>query len=125
MRHCLLASFGVDYKFLARQLAGSPATSNLGGVVVVDNHQGHEEGSDASSYAPWEVITPPFFSATESSVRRVRMERGTMHPKLWLIELDDGQVQHGQSPPLGSAPARPLCLLSAHLAALGSSALPG
>ena len=58
--------------------------------MVVDNHQGHEEGSDASSYAPWEVVTPPFFEATESSVRRARMERGTMHPKLWLIELDGG-----------------------------------
>ena len=34
-------------------------------------------------------------------------------------------AQHGQSALLGSAPARPLCLLSARLAALGSSALPG
>ena len=32
--------------------------------------------------------------------------------------------QHGQSAPLGSAPARLLCLLRARLAALGSSALP-
>ena len=28
--------------------------------MVVDNHQGHEEGSDAASYAPWEVATQPF-----------------------------------------------------------------
>ena len=34
-------------------------------------------------------------------------------------------LQQGQSPPLGSAPARPLCLLRARLAALGSSVLPG
>ena len=33
--------------------------------------------------------------------------------------------QHGQSALLGSAPARLLCLLSARLVALGSSALPG
>ena len=33
--------------------------------------------------------------------------------------------QHGQSAPLGSAPARLLCLLRARLAALGSLALPG
>ena len=32
--------------------------------------------------------------------------------------------QHGQSAPLGSAPARPLCLLRASLATLGSSVLP-
>ena len=32
--------------------------------------------------------------------------------------------QHAQSAPLGSAPARPLCLLRARLAALGGSALP-
>ena len=64
VQRCLLASFGVDYKFLARLLAGSPATSEPGGVVVVDNHQGHEEGSDSASYAPWEVATPPFFDAT-------------------------------------------------------------
>ena len=33
-------------------------------------------------------------------------------------------LQHGQSPPVGSAPARPLCLLGARLAAPGSSVLP-
>ena len=33
--------------------------------------------------------------------------------------------QHGQSARLGSAPARPLCLLRAHLASLGGLALPG
>ena len=40
------------------------------------------------------------------------------------LQLPPVEWQHGQSAPLGSAPARPLCLLSARLAALGSSVLP-
>ena len=47
-----------------------------------------------------------------------------------LAGIDGGDMaecvrQHGQSARLGSAPARPLCLLSARLAAPGGLALPG
>eukprot|EP00966_Prymnesium_polylepis_P186710 4328159-Prymnesium_polylepis.1 len=54
VRHAFLASFGVDYKFLARLLAGAPATAKAGGVVVVDNHPDHSTGSDTTSHTPWE-----------------------------------------------------------------------
>ena len=40
------------------------------------------------------------------------------------VRVRVGALADGQSAPLGSAPVRPLCLLSAHLAALGSSVLP-
>ena len=41
-----------------------------------------------------------------------------------LLNGQQEEPQHGQSARLGSAQARPLCLLSARLAALGSSVLP-
>ena len=47
------------------------------------------------------------------SVRKMRIQDAIALP-----------AQHGQSVRLGRAPARPLCLLSARLAALGSSVIP-
>jgi len=85
--HALVASFGVDYKYLASLLAGSPATIKQGGIVVCDNDGGHSAGSDTASHAPWEVVTPPFYAHDASSWQRERMNMGTMHPKLWLIEF--------------------------------------
>ena len=44
--------------------------------------------------------------------------------RLQLLDSQPRVAQHGQSDRLGSAPARPLCLLSARPAALGSLVLP-
>ena len=55
-------------------------------------------------------------------VRLDRLPRN--NPLSGLRLLSDAWRSMVKVPPLGSAPARPLCLLSARLAALGSSALP-
>ena len=56
------------------------------------------------------AATPPLFAIVPD-----------MTPSRWV---GLAVVQHGQSAPLAVNPARPLCLLSARLAALGSSVLP-
>ena len=60
-------------------------------------------------------------TTTGPIVRRLGL---TAIPKVELKAMSNVR-QHGQSAPLGRAPARPLCLLRARLAALDSSALPG
>ena len=77
----------------------------------------------------------PFFLATQGleyqtmpwfSIQLIRRAELAEAREEWCRTLGMSQEgQHGQSAPLGSAPARLLRLLRARLAALGSLALPG
>ena len=84
LQHALFATYGVDYEFVRRLVAGSPATEHPDGVVVVsgNEHTTERAGFDDATHAPWTIVMPPFFEERASSSVVQRMERGTMHPKL-------------------------------------------
>ena len=92
LQHALFASFGVDYNFVMELVAGSPATDRPGGVTIVaGNDHTHElPGTDESTWAPWVIVMPPFFGETAGASTVQRYEKGTMHPKLHLLEFDGG-----------------------------------
>ena len=95
LQHALFASFGVDYSFLRSMLQGSPATGRPGGVTIVagNEHMTEAAGAEYEQYAPWSVVMPPFYEDKATAQERLRVERGTMHPKLWLLELQgDGEA---------------------------------
>ncbi len=95
LQNAFLTSFGVDYN-LVRQLAHrSPAGQKNGGVIICDNfdHDSEADGYDANTYAPWVVVLPPFFSSDATTKQRARLEKGTMHPKLQLLEFDGGTAE--------------------------------
>ena len=95
LQHALFATYGVDYEFVRRLVAGSPATARPNGVVVVsgNEHTTERAGFDDLTHAPWTVVMPPFFDEAASSSVVQRMERGTMHPKLHLLEFDGGSPE--------------------------------
>jgi hypothetical protein len=65
-----------------------------GGVIICDNydHDSQAHGYDACTYAPWVVVLPQFFESGATTKQRARLEKGTMHPKLQLLEFDGGTV---------------------------------
>jgi hypothetical protein len=69
-------------------VAGSPACFGRGGIVVVTGHDHVHEAAclDADSFSPWSVVMPPFFEDSASAPKRARVEKGTMHPKLTILE---------------------------------------
>ena len=90
----LLASFGVDYELVRRMVRRSPAEMRPGGVIIIDNYN-HDTGAagfDTRTHSPAVVVMPPFFNAAASSGQRARLEKGTMHPKLQILEFDGGSL---------------------------------
>ena len=90
LQHALFATYGVDYAFVQRLIAGSPATERPGGVTIVsgNDHTHEASGCDTTTYAPWTVVMPKFYEEGAGSAVRARNEKGTMHPKLHLLEFD-------------------------------------
>ena len=88
LQHALFATFGVNYEFVQRLVAGSPASERPNGVVIVtgNDHTTQRAGFDDVTHAPWTIVMPPFVDEAASSSVVQRMERGTMHPKLHLLE---------------------------------------
>lgn len=90
LQHALLTSYGVDYNLVERIIHCSPAGQKKGGVIICDNydHDSHAHGYDARTYSPWVVVLPQFFDTGATSAQRARLEKGTMHPKLQLLEFN-------------------------------------
>jgi len=95
LQHAFLTSYGVDYNLVRRLVHRSPAGQRNGGVVICDNydHDSEADGYDARTYAPWVVVLPPFFSSDATTKQRARLEKGTMHPKLQLLQFDGGTAE--------------------------------
>ena len=69
---------------------------------------------------------PQAVAPSSSLTSRSPHVAGALQQLAAALGVPAAERQHAQgAPPLGSAPARPLCLLSARLAALGRSAPPG
>jgi hypothetical protein len=60
LQHALFASYGVDYEYVAKLCAGSPATEHPGGITIVygNDHTHERPGFDAHTVAPWTVVMP-------------------------------------------------------------------
>ena len=100
LRTALFTSYGTDYFFLSELVRGSPAGARPRGVTVVDNYDHHRTapGLDEGTYTPanpsvgvhFSVVLPPFFGSDACAADRTRVHHGTMHPKLWLLEFEQG-----------------------------------
>jgi len=90
--NALLTSYGVQYDMVRKMVRRSPAGHRAGGVIICDNyeHDTEDAGFDVRSHAPYVVVMPPFFDSKASTRERARLEKGTMHPKLQLLEFDGG-----------------------------------
>ena len=60
-----------------------------GGVVIVtgNDHTREKAGFDEVEHAPWTVVMPPFFDEHSGASVVQRFDKGTMHPKLHLLEF--------------------------------------
>ena len=100
LHSALFTSYGTDYHFLSELVKPSPAAARPRGVTVVDNYDHHRQqpGLDERTYTPantsvgvyFSVVMPPFFAADAATADRTRVHHGTMHPKMWLLEYDEG-----------------------------------
>ena len=92
LQTALFTSYGTDYGFLGDLTRGSPAAARTRGVTAVDNYDHHREvaGLDEKTHANISVVLPPFFAKGATAADRSRVHHGTMHPKLWLLEFDEG-----------------------------------
>lgn len=88
--HAVLAtSYGCDYGFVDSLVDGSPADL-AGNVIIFDNQRDHHRkmgGLDQDTYARRTVVMPHFHSYASTQAERMRMQRGTMHPKLMILEF--------------------------------------
>ena len=55
--------------------------------VSPDDHTRNAAGVDHATHAPWAVVSPPFYDDAASTRERNRLKKGTMHPKLWVLEM--------------------------------------
>lgn len=86
----LLASYGVQYDLVERMIRRSPAAARRGGVVVCDNYDHDTQDPGFVEGETYTVVMPPFFDSTANTSMRARFEKGTMHPKMQLLEFDGG-----------------------------------
>jgi hypothetical protein len=90
LRSALLASYGVQYDLVERMIRRSPAAARRGGVIVCDNYDHDTQDSGFVEGETHTVVMPPFFDRNANTSKRARFERGTMHPKMQLLEFDGG-----------------------------------
>ena len=90
LRSALLASYGVQYDLVERMIRRSPAAARRGGVIVCDNYDHDTQDPGFVEGQTHTVVMPPFFDRNASTSMRARFERGTMHPKMQLLEFDGG-----------------------------------
>eukprot|EP00962_Isochrysis_galbana_P061178 scaffold36288_cov110-Isochrysis_galbana.AAC.4 len=89
LHNVLVTSYGCDYSFVDSLVRGSPADLS-GRVTIFDNQQDHARkmgGFDDSTYPGRTVVMPHFHSYDSTQAERMRMRRGTMHPKLSILEF--------------------------------------
>ena len=92
IQRALFTSYGVNYEFLAHLLRGSPCVYTPGKVVVVDeyDHSKYAPAVHPASRAnPFTIVHPKFYEDGASQHVRSRLEKGTMHPKLWILCFAD------------------------------------
>jgi len=85
----LATSYGCDYSFVTSLVLGSPADV-AGRVTIFDNQRDHHRkmgAFDETTYPRRTVVMPHFHSPDSTLAERLRMQRGTMHPKLTILEF--------------------------------------
>ena len=90
---------------------------------MAKSHGADQGAKDAAALVLAALAAPPHteqVAASGGAAALIAVVAGTSRPELTL----SAARQRGQSAPIGSAPARPLCLLSARLAALGQLGTP-
>lgn len=83
----------MEHDYLDELVRSSEAEKKPGGVIVCDhdsNHYINKCGFDDITHAPRVVVLPRFHSEHATAAERLRMRRGCMHPKLWLLHFDGG-----------------------------------
>ena len=93
LQAALLASYGVQYDLVERMILRSPAAMRPGGVLVCDNYNHDTQDAGFAVRHTHTVVLPPFFDRAANTSVRARFEKGTMHPKLQLLEFDGGNDQ--------------------------------
>ena len=92
IERALFTTYGCNYQFLAHMLRGSPCVFTPGKVVVVDEYD-HSKYAPAvhppSPDRPFTVVHPKFYEDGAAQSVRGRLEKGTMHPKLWVLVFRD------------------------------------
>jgi hypothetical protein len=89
LHNVLATSYGCDYCFVDSLVRGSPADLS-GRVTIFDNQKDHARkmgGFDESTYPRRTVVMPHFHAYDSTQAERMRMQRGTMHPKLAILEF--------------------------------------
>ena len=82
-------------------------------MIVNDYKQElHPSGADTKSLAPIAVVMPPFFDEDAPTRERARFDKGSMHPKVTVVEFDGGTdesascASSSRAPTSGSTTAR-------------------